>query len=136
MFVHILFSQVFGVDGGVSSVEQLRSKVSQLLQEYVVSRDTHKAMRCLAGLRVPQFHHEVVFQAVTMAIDGRNHEEVLTLSYLLRSLGRAGGVSPTQFNKGLDRVLAVLSDLCVHNPRATQGLDAFCRVSSTFIPRG
>lgn len=129
-------ARVWGMHGCRSPVVALQAKVMELLQEYVVTNDAAEATRCIRELRAPQFHHEVVFQAVSMATDGRKSEQVVALSQLLHSLCRMVIITPTQVNKGLDRVLAALADTQLDVPRATTNLDAFCRISTGVVPQG
>jgi programmed cell death protein 4 len=49
----------------------------QLLSEYLDSRDAAEASRCLRGLSVPFFHHELVKQALHAAMENAAHTEAV-----------------------------------------------------------
>jgi hypothetical protein len=49
----------------------------QLLSEYLDSRDAGEASRCLRGLSVPFFHHELVKQGLHAAMETPAHTEAV-----------------------------------------------------------
>ena len=51
------------------TVEEVKKKISDLLNEYVESSDTVEACRCIRDLNVPFFHHEVVNRALILAME-------------------------------------------------------------------
>lgn len=67
------------------------------LQEYVASADQVEAERCLRELAVPFFHHEVVKQALLLAMEAPAAQGPL-LALLLR-MADSGLVSGSQMQK-------------------------------------
>lgn len=126
---------VWGPSGSLSSVDDLRRQVTLLLEEYLIANDMREAETCVRELNAKHFLHEVVFQATQLAIDGRSERDMLALSTLLRELCSTSLISLGQLNKGLDRVIASMTDFQLDSPRAALNLDAFCRVSQSFLPK-
>eukprot|EP00038_Savillea_parva_P016538 m.17115 g.17115 ORF g.17115 m.17115 type:complete len:420 (+) comp3457_c0_seq1:1349-2608(+) len=128
-------AHVWGSSGARSPVDELRSKVSLMLGEYLLTNDLMEAEACARELRAKHFMHEVVFQAIDLAIDGRSERDMRMLSTLLLSLCNSSVISSAQLESGLDRVLQSIDDLQLDIPKATLDLDTFCRLSSSFLPR-
>jgi hypothetical protein len=127
-------SHVWGCNGGRSPVDELRSKVSLMLGEFLLTGDMEEAEECTRELHAKQFMHEVVFQAIDLAMDGRSERDMLLLSALLKSLCNSATISAVQLANGWARVILSIEDIQLDNPHAALNLDSFCRVSS-FLPR-
>lgn len=126
---------VWGTNGGLSPVDELRDKVHQLLEEYLETRNLEEAVACVRELHAPHFHHEVVFQVIGLAIDGRDERDMLALSALLKAACGEALISLVQLEKGLSRIFESISDIELDCPKATLNLDSFCHLSSAFLPR-
>lgn len=126
---------VWGTNGGLSPVDELRDKVHQLLEEYLETRNLDEAVACVRELHAPHFHHEVVFQVIGLAIDGRDERDMLALSALLKAACGESLISLVQLEKGLSRIFESISDIELDCPKATLNLDSFCHLSSAFLPR-
>lgn len=123
---------VWGASGALSSIGLLRGSVSLLLHEYLITTNREEAEQCIRDLSAEQFHHEVVFQVVELAIDGRDERDMLDLASLLKSATVCGLISQTQLAKGLQRILSSMDDIQLDNPHAPYRLDTFCWVSTAF----
>ena len=55
-------NNVWGVGGGAQPVKSLTRSIHMLLKEYLSSKDSTEAGRCLRELEVPHFHHELVYE--------------------------------------------------------------------------
>lgn len=67
------------------------------VQEAVSSEDVGEARLCLRSLAVPFFHHQLVKQALLMAMENATAAEPLL--ELLKSLAGSGDISPLQMQK-------------------------------------
>ena len=68
-------------------VEEVKKKISDLLNEYVESGYTIESCRCIRDFNVPFFHHEVVKRALILAMERRS-AELLILGLLREALRR------------------------------------------------
>mmetsp|Transcript_14593 Transcript_14593/g.43211 ORF Transcript_14593/g.43211 Transcript_14593/m.43211 type:complete len:434 (-) Transcript_14593:1046-2347(-) len=126
---------VWGCSGGRSPVGELKSKISLLLGEFIITRDSEEAEACIRDLRAKQFMHEVVYQAIELAIDGRKKRDMLLLSSLLGSLFSSSVISDMQLEKGLGRIIESMVDIRLDNPRAAINLENFCHMSASFVSK-
>lgn len=60
---------VWGLAGPLRPVKVITHAMILLLKEYISSRDVKEAQKCLLELEVPHFHHELVYEAVLLAIE-------------------------------------------------------------------
>ena len=67
-----------------------------LLQEYLSSDDVQEAERCLLDLEVPHFHHELVFEAVVMALEDGSDRCSERMVKLLKYLSDSNILNPDQ----------------------------------------
>ncbi|KAM6132366.1 programmed cell death protein 4-like [Pterocles gutturalis] len=109
---------IWGVGGGQRPVRHLIREMELLLREYVLSGDVAEAERCLRALEVPHFHHELVYEAVLMALEGGGEGPVVPTVRLLEALGDAGLVTLDQMERGFRRVYEELGDISLDVPRA------------------
>ncbi|KAH9310627.1 hypothetical protein KI387_025662 [Taxus chinensis] len=91
------------------TVEEMKKKISDLLNEYVESGDKAEACRCIRDLNVPFFHHEVVKRALILAMERRNAEPLIL--DLLKEAAEEGLISSSQMLKGFGRLADTVDDL-------------------------
>ncbi|XP_022900278.1 programmed cell death protein 4 [Onthophagus taurus] len=116
---------VWGVGGALRPVKYLTRQMSLLLQEYISSRDIEEASRCLRALEVPHFHHELVYEAVVMALEANNIDKEEALCRLLKAFDAAVLLTTDQMERGFFRVFDDLSDISMDVPLAYIILDRF-----------
>ncbi|XP_075440535.1 programmed cell death protein 4-like [Ascaphus truei] len=93
-------------------------QMTLLLQEFLLSGQVSEAERCLRDLEVPHFHHELVYEALVMVLEGSAEGQVLMAVKLLKSLWESGLVTLDQMNRGFQRVYDELPDLSLDVPLA------------------
>lgn len=123
---------IWGCSGGLSTISDLRGRISLLLQEYLQITDRSEALQCIRDLHAAHFHHEVVYQAIELAIDGRDERDMLDLSALLKEATRTLLISEEQLEKGVRRILDNMNDLVLDVPHAPARLETFCSISTAF----
>lgn len=91
---------IWGATGPLRPVQTITKQMNMLLKEYLVSHDLNEAARCVRELEVPHYHHELVYEAIVMALESvgatRNDESLCTL---LKSLDEACLISPEQMDQ-------------------------------------
>ena len=116
---------VWGVGGALRPVKYLTRQMSLLLEEYLSSKDLEEAGRCLRSLEVPHFHHELVYEAIVMALEANSASREESLCMLLKSFSDAILVTPDQMERGFFRVFDDLPDISKDVPLAYIILDRF-----------
>lgn len=116
---------VWGVGGALRPVKYLTRQMSLLLQEFLSSGDIAEASRCLRVLEVPHFHHELVYEAIVMALEGNSVVKEEALCKLLKAFDDAVLITPEQMERGFLRVFDDLADISVDIPLAYIILDRF-----------
>lgn len=116
---------VWGVGGALRPVKALTRQMNLLLQEFVSSHDLEEASRCLRLLEVPHFHHELVYEAIVMALEANNAPTEEALCDLLKAFAVAILITPDQMERGFIRVYDDLSDIHMDVPLAYIILDRF-----------
>lgn len=53
---------IWGVAGALRPVKTISKQMELLIKEYLTSRDTQEAQRCIIALEVPHFMHELVYE--------------------------------------------------------------------------
>lgn len=110
---------IWGMGGGNRPVKYLTNKMVALLKEYTFSGDKQEALRCLNELEVPHFHHELVYQALDMAIEVSTVTAMDAMVALIRFLSvETVVITLDQFEKGIRRILADLGDISLDVPNA------------------
>ncbi|RDX66478.1 Programmed cell death protein 4, partial [Mucuna pruriens] len=99
-----------------TTVDDVKAKINNFLKEYVVSGDKKEAFRCIKDLKVPFFHHEIVKQALIMAMEKRQAE--FPLLDLLREAAEEGFINSSQMSKGFGRLIDTVDDLSLDIPNA------------------
>ncbi|KAK4751938.1 hypothetical protein SAY87_020736 [Trapa incisa] len=102
------------------SVENVKDKIIELLQEYITNGDTEEAFRCMKDLKVPFFHHEIVKRVLVMAIEKTQAEDLLL--DLLKEVCEKGLINASQVSKGYDRMIDSIDDLTLDVPKAREKL--------------
>ncbi|XP_056640173.1 programmed cell death protein 4 [Diorhabda sublineata] len=116
---------VWGVGGALRPVKALTRQMWLLLQEFLSSGDINEASRCLRLLEVPHFHHELVYEAIVMALEANSAVKEEQLCTLLKSFSDAILVTPDQMERGFQRVFDDLPDISTDVPLAFIILDRF-----------
>lgn len=104
--------------GGSTHVtaEEVKKRIGNLLQEYIKSGETAEACRCIRGLGVPFFHHEVVKRSLILAME--NHSSEPLILKLLKETADEGLITSSQMMKGFIRLSDSLEDLSLDIPSA------------------
>ncbi|KAF5284091.1 hypothetical protein FQA39_LY17140 [Lamprigera yunnana] len=116
---------VWGVGGALRPVKYLTRQMTLLLQEFISSGDIDEASRCLHALEVPHFHHELVYEAIVMALEANSVVKEEALCRLLKAFDTAVLVTQDQMERGFLRVFDDLPDICMDVPLAYIILDRF-----------
>ncbi|CAG7835683.1 unnamed protein product [Allacma fusca] len=111
-------NNVWGVGGGAQPVKALSRRIYMLLEEFLSSQDATEAARCLRELEVPHFHHELVYEAIVMAIESMQENIEESICRLLKSLFTSCLLTPDQMKRGFFRVFEDLPDICIDVPAA------------------
>ncbi|CAM8943533.1 unnamed protein product [Rhodiola kirilowii] len=98
------------------TVDEVKSKIANLLKEYVENGDTSEACRCIRELSVPFYHHEVVKRALIFSMEVRTAKPLI--SKLLMEAAEEGLISSSQMFKGFARLEESLDDLALDIPSA------------------
>lgn len=122
---------VWGVGGGAQPVKALSRRIHMLLEEFLSSNDATEAARCLQELEVPHFHHEMVYEAILMAIESMSETREDSICRLLKSLYASCLVTPDQMKQGFLRVFDDLPDICIDVPAAYSLIDRFANKALT-----
>ncbi|KAA3681218.1 programmed cell death protein 4 [Paragonimus westermani] len=137
---------IWGVPVGPRATRLLVKKVQGLLKAYMSSNDLDEATEALLELDSPHFHHELVFQAssmattfgyhsfgqlehaaVVMAIEMSTDDARTRIVRLLQELCRSVVVTPNQLALGIRRVYAELPDLQLDVPAAYLLMERFSK---------
>lgn len=116
---------VWGVGGAIRPVKYLTRQMTLLLQEYISSSDIEEASRCLRALEVPHFHHELVYEAIVMAVESNSAIKEEALCKLLKTFDAAVLLTQDQMERGFLRVFDDLPDISMDVPLAYIILDRF-----------
>ncbi|KAJ8920423.1 hypothetical protein NQ315_005289 [Exocentrus adspersus] len=116
---------VWGVGGALRPVKALTRQMSLLLQEFISSSDIVEASRCLRLLEVPHFHHELVYEAIVMALEANSAPKEEALCNLLKAFADSILITPDQMERGFLRVFDDLPDISMDVPLAYIILDRF-----------
>ncbi|CAN7050388.1 unnamed protein product, partial [Brassica rapa subsp. trilocularis] len=106
------------------TAEDVKGRINDLLKEYVMSGDKKEAFRCIKGLKVPFFHHEIVKRALIMAME-RQKAQVKLLDLLKEAVEVGLIINTTQVTKGFSRIIDSVEDLSLDIPEARSVLQSF-----------
>ncbi|XP_066151031.1 programmed cell death protein 4 [Euwallacea fornicatus] len=121
----VRLDNVWGVGGPLRPVQALTRQMSLLLQEFVSSGDVEEASRCLKELEVPHFHHELVYEAILMALEANSETTEKAVCSLLKAFDSSVLITRDQLERGFFRVFDDLPDICMDVPLAYVILDRF-----------
>lgn len=102
------------------SVQNVKDKINDLLEEYITSGDKEEAFRCMKDLKVPFFHHEIVKRVLVMVIEKPQAEDLLL--DLLKQVCEEGLINSSQVLKGYERMIDSVDDLTLDVPNARERL--------------
>lgn len=105
--VHL--DNVWGSAGPLRPVKNITKRMAALLKEFVDSRDTTEAQRCLRALEVPHYHHELVYEAIVMALEAISSSVPEAMCLLLKSMDESCLVSPAMMEQVSSGSLKLLS---------------------------
>lgn len=90
---------IWGSAGPLRPVKNITKQMTLLLKEFLSSRDFEEAQRCLRALEVPHYHHELVYEAIVMALESVSQQTEEAMCALLKSLDGACLVLPAQMEQ-------------------------------------
>ncbi|XP_065846932.1 MA3 DOMAIN-CONTAINING TRANSLATION REGULATORY FACTOR 2 isoform X1 [Euphorbia lathyris] len=96
------------------AVEDVKDKISKLIEEFESGGDIREARHCIKELGMPFFHHEVVKKALVAIIEKNNNR----VWGLLDESFHSGLITSYQMTKGFGRVAESLDDLALDVPDA------------------
>jgi len=133
----VRLDKVWGVGGGRLPVKCLIKKMNMLLKEYLESEDVEEACRCVEELEVPHFHHELIYEAIYMAMDKSTERTMQLIRNLLKTFSTVNVVTPEQMKNGFQRVFDSMDDITLDIPRAHILLEKFVNdcAKDNIIPR-
>ena len=105
-------------------VSAMKVDVDLLLQEFILSRDTTEAIRCVKQFNAPYFYHEIVKRAITSSID-KTPDDRLAIHNLLCHFRREDIISASQMTMGYQLVRERLPDIVLDTPAARTLFDEF-----------
>eukprot|EP01135_Chromosphaera_perkinsii_P010416 Nk52_evm88s2118 gene=Nk52_evmTU88s2118 len=122
---YVRLDLVWGASGGRKPVKLLIKRIGLLLAEYISSGDMKEAERCIKDLAVPHFHHEIVFEAICLALTDNKEPSIEKISKLLGHVNQSGLITTDQMSQGFQRCFENIQDLRLDIPNAPQLLDSF-----------
>lgn len=121
----VRLDNVWGVGGGLRPVKVLTKKIILLLREYLCSRDTKEAGRCVQELDVPHFHHEIVYEAILLVLESGTEAVMNSIIQLLKDFSDSALVTRDQIIAGFQRAFKAMEDIVLDNPHAYRTLATF-----------
>lgn len=99
--VHL--DNIWGSAGPLRPVKNITKRMTLLLREFNDSRDVAEAQRCVRALEVPHYHHELVYEAIVMALEsvagGSQQQVAEAMCELLGAMDQACLVSPAMMEQ-------------------------------------
>lgn len=114
----VRLDNIWGCGGGNKPVKYLVKRMVLLLKEYLSSGDLAEATRCVKELDVPHFHHELVYEAIVMALEESTERSLTMMNELLKYLYGVNIITPEQMKQGMKRVFEDMPDICLDVPAA------------------
>lgn len=90
---------IWGKAGPFRPVKSITKQMILLLKEYISSRDFDEAARCLRALEVPHYHHELVYEALLIAMESVNQQTEDAMCTLLKAMDEACLILPAQMER-------------------------------------
>lgn len=106
-----------------AQVGAAKKQVAELVNEYLANGEVAEAERRVQELKDPHFHHFVVKQLISLAMDRSNRERELA-SHLLAVLS-GGALRSSEVEKGFDMLLFRVDDLIKDVPKVLELLATF-----------
>jgi len=119
----VRLDSIWGYGGGIRPVKMLVKEIILLVKEFLSSKDFKEAERCVVDLDVPHFHHEIVYEALVIALEDGSDKTINSIVELLHNFNKETMISYDQMNAGFERVYASMYDLVLDSPRAFKHLD-------------
>jgi programmed cell death protein 4 len=119
----VRLDSIWGYGGGIRPVKLLVKEIVLLVKEYLSSKDLKEAERCIVDLDVPHFHHEIVYEALVIALEDGTEATIKRIVNLLQHLSAETMISYDQMNAGFERVYSSMDDIVLDSPRAFKYLD-------------
>jgi len=119
----VRLDSIWGFGGGIRPVKLLVKEIVLMIKEYLSSNDLKEAERCVIDLDVPHFHHEIVYEAVVIALEDGSEKTIQGIIRLLKHLYGDTMITDTQMNAGFERVYSSMDDIVLDSPRAFKYLD-------------
>lgn len=119
----VRLDSIWGYGGGIRPVKLLVKEIVLLVKEYLSSKDLKEAERCIVDLDVPHFHHEIVYEALVIALEDGSEKTINSIVELLQHFAKETMISYDQMNAGFQRVYSSMDDLVLDSPRAFKHLD-------------
>jgi len=119
----VRLDNVWGFGGGIRPVKTLIKEIVLFIKEYLSSRDASEAERCVMDLDVPHFHHEIVYEAIQIALESGTDNVMTAIVELLKHLFDCGMLTVDQMNTGFQRIFDNMDDIVLDIPRAYKHLD-------------
>jgi programmed cell death protein 4 len=129
----VRLDSIWGFGGGIRPVKLLVKEIVLMIKEYLSSNDLKEAERCVVDLDVPHFHHEIVYEALVIALEDGSEKTINDVIRLLKHLHGDTMITESQMNAGFERVYSSMDDIVLDSPRAFKFLDTMlemcCRAS-------
>jgi len=109
--------------GGFTDTTVLTEKIRELLKEFLSSGDKDEASKCLRELDVPHFHHELVFEAIMIAMESEDENVINQMTWLLQYMFKEGVLSVDQMHGGFSRFYANVDDIMLDIPHVHYWLE-------------
>nr|CAH8820034.1 unnamed protein product [Trichobilharzia regenti] len=128
---------IWGVPAGPKATKVLAKRIRRLLKSFIDSNDIDEATEALLELDAPHFHHELVFQAIVMAIEISTQLARERVISLLSELCSSVVLTIDQLTLGVRRVYAELPDLQLDVPAAYTLMESIMNdaIKAGFMPR-
>jgi len=119
----VRLDSIWGFGGGIRPVKLLVKEIVLMIKEYLSSKDLKEAERCVVDLDVPHFHHEIVYEALVIALEDGSEKTLADVTELLKHLLGDTMITENQMCAGFERVYAAMDDIVLDSPRAFKYLD-------------
>jgi len=98
----------------------LSEKIREILKEFLSTSDSGEVARCLRELDVPHFHHEIVYEAILIAMENYQNELIAnSMIWLLQYLyTKECIISADQMVAGHMRIYSSIDDITLDIPHA------------------
>jgi len=113
-------TKCWGETGGFMETRLLSEKIREILKEFLSTSDSGEVARCLRELDVPHFHHEIVYEAILIAMENYQNELVAnSMIWLLQYLyTKECIISADQMIAGHVRIYTSIDDITLDIPHA------------------